>query len=153
MQYKQAHPNIFDSWQHTSQLRTPSLLSKRRRSRAERVLYSFLTERIKGYAQSISKPLASRKGCSRISPHLAWGNLSIRQVWHMAEVVELAGSKRNQRAFVDRLRWQAHFIQKFESACSYEFHPINRAYAAVDASKVWDQQNLRHGKTATQVCR
>ena len=146
---EQAQPNIFEPWQHTNDYKPHPYFQKGGTSRAERVLYSFLTERIKGYAQSISKPLASRKGCSRISPHLAWGNLSIRQVWHMAEVVELAGSKRNQRAFVDRLRWQAHFIQKFESACSYEFRPINSAYAAIDDSKVWDEKKFEAWKNGT----
>lgn len=144
-----ALPNPFESWQHSQSFEPHPYFQKGGASRGERVLYSFLTERIKRYAQSISKPLASRKGCSRISPHLAWGNLSIRQVWHMAEVVELAGSKRNQRAFVDRLRWQAHFIQKFESACSYEFHPINSAYTAIDASKIWDQQKFDAWKNGT----
>ena len=144
-----ALPNPFESWQHSQSFEPHPYFQKGGASRGERVLYSFLTERIKRYAQSISKPLASRKGCSRISPHLAWGNLSIRQVWHMSEVVELAGSKRNQRAFVDRLRWQAHFIQKFESACSYEFRPINSAYTAIDASKIWDQQKFDAWKNGT----
>ncbi len=41
---------------------------------------SFLKERHKNYMYHISKPLESRKSCSRLSPYLAWGNLSIRQV-------------------------------------------------------------------------
>ena len=145
----QALSNPFEAWQHSNAFEPHPYFQRGGTSRAERVLFSFLTERIKRYAQSISKPLASRKGCSRISPHLAWGTISIRQVWHMAEVVDLAGSKRNQRAFVDRLRWQAHFIQKFESACSYEFHPINRAYTAIDTSKVWDAHKFAAWKNGT----
>ena len=43
-------------------------------------LHRFLSNRITLYAQSISKPQASRRGCSRLSPYLAWGCLSIRQV-------------------------------------------------------------------------
>ena len=54
------------------------------------------------------------------------------------EVTDIPGSKRNVRAFADRLRWQAHFIQKFESEWEYEFLPINRAYTAIDESKVFD---------------
>ena len=32
------------------------------------------------------------------------------------------------RAFGSRLRWQGHFIQKFESEDRMEFEPVNRAY-------------------------
>ena len=104
-------------------------------TRAHRVLHSFLTDRITQYAKSISKPQASRKGCSRISPHLAWGNLSIRQVYQYMKHLDSPGSKRNLRAFADRLRWQAHFIQKFESEWEYEFEPINRAFSPLDSTK------------------
>jgi len=43
-------------------------------------LESFLNNRYKNYMFSISKPLDARKSCSRLSPYLAWGNLSVRQV-------------------------------------------------------------------------
>ena len=32
------------------------------------------------------------------------------------------------RAFESRLRWQAHFIQKFEMECSMEFVSVNKGY-------------------------
>lgn len=96
--------------------------------RAHKVMNSFLYDRISNYAKSISKPLESRKGCSRISPHLAWGNLSVRQVVQAMNEAPHHKNKRNFRAFADRLRWQAHFIQKFESEWEYEFEPINKGY-------------------------
>jgi len=46
--------------------------------KAQEVLQSFLQERVALYSKSISKPAESRTGCSRLSAHLAWGNLSIR---------------------------------------------------------------------------
>ena len=115
-------------------------LQKGGERRAHKVLHSFLHDRISKYARSISKPLASRKGCSRISPHLAWGNLSIRQVFHAMTAADPTGNKRNFRAFADRLRWQAHFIQKFESEWEYEFRTINRGYEALDQRKPFDQK-------------
>ena len=33
------------------------------------------------------------------------------------------------KAFGSRLRWQGHFIQKFESECRIEFESVNRGYA------------------------
>lgn len=47
---------------------------------ANNVLNSFLSERHIGYIKNISRPEESRIHCSRLSPYLAWGNLSIRQV-------------------------------------------------------------------------
>jgi deoxyribodipyrimidine photo-lyase len=129
--------NTPSRWNDT--LNRDPMVQKGGEIRAHKVLQSFLSERIKRYAYSISKPRESRRGCSRISPHLAWGNLSIRQVYHaMVEAPEVT-SKRNVRAFADRLRWQAHFIQKFESEWEYEFLPINRGYIAIDAQKKFDQ--------------
>mgnify|MGYP003314262667 CR=1 FL=1 len=46
---------------------------------------SFLVDRHKKYQQSISKPHNSRFHSGRISPYLAWGNLSIRYVWQIAK--------------------------------------------------------------------
>lgn len=93
-------------------------------SYAHAYLKSFLDDRIRHYARSISKPLESRRGCSRLSPYLAWGNLSIRQAWQAAQG---AGSF-NHAAFTARLRWQAHFIQKFEGEDRMEFENVNRGY-------------------------
>ena len=42
---------------------------------------SFFENRHKDYMFNISKPEASRSSCSRLSPYIAWGNLSIRQVF------------------------------------------------------------------------
>jgi len=94
---------------------------------AHRYLHSFLTARIAQYGRSISKPLASRKGCSRLSPYLAWGCLSVRQVVQaLARHRHTAG--RQAAAFQSRLAWQGHFIQKFESECGMEFRNVNRGY-------------------------
>jgi deoxyribodipyrimidine photo-lyase len=100
-----------------------------------RYLASFLNERIAHYAQAISKPLESRRGCSRLSPYLAWGCLSIRQAYQAqraaAKYSPLAGIGRQLAAFASRLRWHCHFIQKFESEERMEFENVNRAFNAV----------------------
>ncbi|SFE29690.1 cryptochrome/deoxyribodipyrimidine photo-lyase family protein [Spirosoma endophyticum] len=97
-----------------------------------RYLTSFLTERIARYAASISKPLESRRGCSRLSPYLAWGCLSIRQVYQAqreaARKPALVGLGRQLAAFASRLRWHCHFIQKFEDEDRMEFENVNRAF-------------------------
>ena len=90
---------------------------------------SFLTERVANYSKSISKPEESRKGCSRLSPYLAWGNLSIKEVYQARlEAKERFGFKRQSSNFGSRLQWHDHFVQKFEMEESYEFENINRGY-------------------------
>jgi deoxyribodipyrimidine photo-lyase len=92
-------------------------------------LQSFLAERIRHYTRGISKPEASRKACSRLSPYIAWGCLSVRQVWQASDPAGEGGKFPFQsRAFRERLRWQAHFIQKFEMEDRMEFEPVNRGF-------------------------
>jgi deoxyribodipyrimidine photo-lyase len=94
-----------------------------------RYLDSFLKERVENYSKHISKPELGRKGCSRLSPYIAWGNLSIRQVYTAAwETRKNSKSKRQIDNFTSRLRWQAHFIQKFEMESEMEFIAVNKGY-------------------------
>jgi deoxyribodipyrimidine photo-lyase len=94
-----------------------------------RYLSSFLEERVENYSRHISKPEAARKGCSRLSPYIAWGNLSVRQVYQAAVLKVKSGKNKRQIAnFASRLRWQAHFIQKFEMECEMEFVAVNKGY-------------------------
>lgn len=89
---------------------------------------SFFENRHKNYMFNISKPEASRSSCSRLSPYIAWGNLSIRQVFQKGESVKNSSNKRHIGAFLSRLRWQAHFIQKFEMEHSMEEASVNKGY-------------------------
>lgn len=90
---------------------------------------SFFDERIEFYNQYISKPEMARYGCSRLSPYLAWGNLSIREVFQKAKEFKLHSPFKGQaNAFISRLRWQSHFIQKFEQEPRMEFEAINKGF-------------------------
>lgn len=103
---------------------------------AWRYLNSFTAKRGFDYHRNISKPLESRSSCSRLSPYLAWGNLSIKQVFQF--VGTHPNGTANDRAFsgmLTRLHWHCHFIQKFEVACSYETHCINIGYELLEHSK------------------
>ena len=95
----------------------------------KKLLASFLSKRVKHYSSSISKPLTSRSYCSRLSPHLAWGSLSIREVVQ-ATVVQSEHTlfKRNIENFKSRLHWHCHFIQKLESDPSMEWQNQNAAF-------------------------
>ena len=96
-------------------------------------LRSFLNVRFKNYQNNISKPMKSRTSCSRLSPYFAWGNLSTRYVWQLAKnEISRGKSKFHLNSFTSRLRWQAHFIQKFEMESEMEFRSVNRGYEKID---------------------
>ena len=99
-------------------------------SYAWKYLDSFLKERYVNYSKHISKPALSRKGCSRISPYLSYGNISMRTVYQYT--MQHYGQSINKRAvsnFISRLHWHCHFMQKFEDECRMEFENVNKAYA------------------------
>ncbi len=107
-------------------------LQKGGRKKAERCLTGFLNDRVKNYSKHISKPTESRSSCSRLSPHLAWGTISIR------EVVQAAYTKRNVTYhknalanFISRLHWHCHFIQKLESDPLMEIRNQNPAFNVI----------------------
>lgn len=113
---------------------------------AWRYLRSFVKERGFLYNRLISKPAASRQSCSRISPYLSWGNLSIRQALQFVRShPNYPGHKRAFDGFLTRLKWHCHFIQKFEVECAYESECINRGYESLerplrrDFVEAWEQ--------------
>lgn len=98
---------------------------------AWRTLESFYHGRGKDYYRSISSPLSSRSACTRLSPYLAWGNISLREVYQdLLSRWQTPGWRRTLIALSSRLHWHCHFMQKFETECAMEFRPVNRAYDA-----------------------
>ena len=116
---------------------------------ALKYLKSFLENRGFHYSTFISKPNESRKSCSRLSPYLAWGNLSLRTVYqvtysHMKHIQPKAPFKN----FLSRLHWHCHFIQKFEQECRYETECINRGFESVQKNINNDHlEAWKNGKT------
>ena len=98
------------------------------------VLNSFLTTRSGHYRGGISSPLSAPTACSRISPFLALGCLSLREVVQATrqQMVNLpdAASRHKQGlvAFISRLYWHCHFIQKLESEPALEYQNVHRGY-------------------------
>jgi deoxyribodipyrimidine photo-lyase len=118
-----------------------------------RYLNSFLKERVVNYSKHISKPELGRHSCSRISPYIAWGNLSMRQVCQLA--LTYRDQNKNVRQidnFASRLRWQAHFIQKFEMECHMEFISVNKGYRQLHQTIIPEfHQAWMEGKTGVPL--
>lgn len=115
---------------------------------AWRYIKSFTEKRGFNYQKHISKPAKSRVSCSRLSPYLSWGNMSIKQAFQYIGT-HPSGTK-NSKAFsamLTRLHWHCHFIQKFEVDCSYETHCINSGYELLQHTK--NEAFLKAWKTGT----
>ncbi len=107
------------------------------RSDALATLHSFLNERGSHYHRELSSPLTAVESCSRLSPHLAFGTLSLRETAQAAARQlqnlerlppdERSTWKRALRAFIGRLHWHCHFIQKLETEPQLEFANTHRA--------------------------
>jgi len=97
---------------------------------AMHTLSSFLQVRGLGYRKALSSPLSAEEGCSRLSPHLAFGAISMRTV-HQATELAIANTPKRElayalRGFAGRLRWHCHFMQKLEDEPDIEFHNFAR---------------------------
>lgn len=109
-------------------------------------LWEFTDGIFANYNRYISKPLESRESCSRLSPHLAWGTVSLRQVYQSAlETYNSQKPRMPMRAFISRLHWHSHFVQKFEMEPRMECESINRGFRELD--RVEDENKIEAWKT------
>lgn len=122
-------PNFYfpESLQHTLS-EYPKAFQPPGENFAWRYLQSFLKDRVKGFSRHISKPEASRRSCSRLSPYLAWGNLSAKQVYQATQAMH-GPYGRQRKNFLSRVHWRSHFMQKFEAECRMEKEHVNRGYS------------------------
>ena len=86
-------------------------------------LAGFLDCRGRRYRTAMSAPVSGADHCSRLSPHLALGALSLREVCQSALTARARWREqgdgpfaRSIDSFISRLHWHCHFIQKLEDA-------------------------------------
>jgi len=100
---------------------------------AWKYLTSFVKSRAKNYTPHISKPEQSRKSGSRLSPYLAYGNISPRQVHQIVQYYQKqVPHHRMLEHFHDRLWWRSHYMQKLESEYRLEWENLNRGFDTLD---------------------
>lgn len=102
------------------------------------ILESFLKERGQTYRTAMASPLLGETACSRVSAHLTYGTLALREVYHAALAAKATLPDRPLperqawagalKAFEARLYWHCHFIQKLESEPAIETSNFHKAY-------------------------
>ena len=86
---------------------------------------------IKTYRWAMSSPVTAPHACSRISPHLALGVMSVREVAQLSALRSKSFStpaKKGYASFQSRLAWRDHFIQKLEDQPDLDQVAMHRAY-------------------------
>ena len=81
----------------------------------------------------MSSPVTAFEACSRLSSHLAFGTLSVREAFQAAESAKRDGPRSArwssaQRSLMSRLHWHCHFIQPLEDEPDMEMRNLHRAY-------------------------
>ena len=114
------------------------------------LLESFLNGRGARYHRELSSPGTAFDSCSRLSPHLACGTISMR------EVVQC--SRRGRQVplgFEARLHWHCHFIQKLECQPDLEFrelHPLTAGLGSSDPQRLAAWAEGRTGLPFVDAC-
>lgn len=127
--------------------------------RAHEILGSFLSHRGSDYRTAMSSPRTAEERCSRLSPHIAWGCISVKQIYHAvrdkldllngsrgSEPQSNRGFSKSLTSFQSRLSWHCHFMQKLDDEPELEFRNLCRVYDGMreddfraDYFEVWCQ--------------
>ncbi len=93
---------------------------------ASELLNSFFEYRADGYSKKMSCPREAETSCSRLSPHIAFGSISIRKIYQeLNNVLFLSPYKKDLYSFKKRLHWHCHFVQKLETEPELEFRSMH----------------------------
>jgi deoxyribodipyrimidine photo-lyase len=105
------------------------------RRKAIALLKSFLSLRGRHYRKAMSNPAEGAEACSRLSPHLAFGTISMREAFqaasrararHLVEGDQVYAASIS--SFLTRLHWHCHFIQKLEDEPEIQINNMHPAY-------------------------
>ena len=128
-------------------------------------LDSFMDRRGECYRRELSSPQTAYSSCSRLSAHLAWGTVSMREVVQRSrrrrqELQSNPDSRsaswiRSLLAFEERLHWHCHFMQKLESQPDLEFrelHPMTIGQGESDPARLAAWARGRTGLPFVDAC-
>ena len=103
-----------------------------------KLLNTFLYYSGKNYCLEMSQPISAINSCSKLSSHISFGNLSIKEIYQAANkrILELKSNSfkdnkswiRSIKSFTKRLHWHCHFIQKLEDDPQIEFNNMHKLF-------------------------
>jgi deoxyribodipyrimidine photo-lyase len=123
------------------------------RAMALSLMGGFLTERGRSYRSAMSSPVTGERACSRLSPYLALGCMSGREVAQAtaARQREVRGTREgwggSLKSFQARLAWRDHFMQKLEDEPELEFRCLHSAYQGLRGDDAARRRAWEDGET------
>jgi deoxyribodipyrimidine photo-lyase len=96
---------------------------------ARQRLHAFIGEALSGYASGRDTPGVD--GTSRLSPHLAFGEISPRQCWHTLHAAGEDGARKGADAHIRELYWREfsyHLLYYFPHLPNEPFRPAFAAF-------------------------
>ena len=116
-------------------------------------LTSFLDGRAAKFRGGISSPLSAVSAGSRLSPYLAYGCLSMREVVQASRERQFWANEAPHlfskslstglAGFESRLHWHCHFMQKLESEPEMEFQNLHHAHDGMRDELLSDDESQR----------
>lgn len=107
------------------------------------------------------KPGISARHCSRLSAHIAYGTLSVREIDRAAAARQAlladepnpgsADWARQLQAFRSRLAWRCHFVQKLEQQPEIEFRCMHPAFEGMRENEFRADFLMRGAKDAPAI--
>ena len=130
------------------------------RKAAIALLTSFLQDRSQFYIKNLASPSQGPDTSMRLSPHLACGTISSREV--EASIRNYLGNpesnitpakRRGCRAVMSRLAWRCHFMQKLEDQPDIEWAAMHPLYESVrdDMDQDAGRKAMEHGVKTLEV--
>ena len=102
------------------------------RDEAIKLLDSFVETRSENYQREMSSPISGETACSRLSPHITYGTISLkeihRKITDKLKKVCTINKRKSLIAFKSRLAWHCHFIQKLYDEPEIEHKNLNSAF-------------------------
>ena len=110
----------------------PPLRQRGGRAEAIACLERFLGDPLARYRAGMASPLTAPDDCSRLSPHLAHGTVSVRELvratWAARRGETDPARRAGLKSFESRLHWHCHFVQKLESEPGIEHRNPHRGF-------------------------
>ncbi len=103
-------------------------------NQADDLLNSFIKTRHFDYSKKMSSPITAESSCSRLSPHLSFGTISIKYI--ISKINNLIKTPSSYdiisiNSFKKRLAWHCHFIQKLYDEPNIEFKNMHPSYDGI----------------------
>jgi deoxyribodipyrimidine photo-lyase len=125
----------------------PALRQRGGRAEAIACLERFLGDPLERYRAGMASPLTAPDDCSRLSPHLAHGTVSVRELvratWAARRGEADPARRAGLKSFESRLHWHCHFVQKLESEPAIEHRNPHRGFDGLRNEGALDDDERR----------